>query len=70
MYRRILNLLALCVLAGVAAATWYWSRPGDDTSPALRSAGEQPPSYYLKDATLLETNEDGRELDHIRPNHV
>jgi len=66
LYRRILNLLALCVLAGVAAATWYWSRPGDDTSPALRSAGEQPPSYYLKDATLLETNEDGRVLYQIR----
>lgn len=66
MYRRILNLLALCVLAGIAAATWYWSRPPEDMPTATGASAEQPPSYYLKDAILLETNDDGRVLYQIR----
>ncbi|HEX6993200.1 MAG TPA: LPS export ABC transporter periplasmic protein LptC [Gammaproteobacteria bacterium] len=70
MYRRILNLLALCVLAGTAAATWYWSRPPEDTTAAIGPAAEEPPSYYLKDATLLETNEDGQVLYQIRAKFV
>lgn len=65
MYRRILNLLALCVLVAAAAATWYWSRPREDVTPAVGTADDRPPSYYLKDATLLQTNDEGRVLYRI-----
>jgi lipopolysaccharide export system protein LptC len=65
LYRRVLNLLALCVLVAAAAATWYWSRPREPMTAALGTADERPPSYYLKDADVLQTNDEGRLLYRI-----
>ena len=65
MYRRILNLLALCVLVAAAAASWYWSRPSEPLTAALGTADDRPPSYYLRDAEVLQTNEEGRLLYRI-----
>jgi lipopolysaccharide export system protein LptC len=65
LYRRIFNLLALCVLVTAAAATWYWSRPREPMTAAVGTADDRPPSYYLKDADVLQTNEEGRLLYRI-----
>lgn len=62
MYRRILNIFALCVLAAVAAATWYWSRPTPPAEPAAALDDERPPSYYLRDALIRRMDDEGRVL--------
>lgn len=70
LYRPILNMLALCVLVAAAAATWYFSRPGEPQTTAIEPVDEQPPSYYLRDAEVLQTNDEGRPLYRIRAQYV
>ncbi|HEX7081038.1 MAG TPA: LPS export ABC transporter periplasmic protein LptC [Gammaproteobacteria bacterium] len=61
MYKRLRNALALCLLIAAAAGTWYWSRP-QAPPPAPPEPGDNPPGYYVRDAVILETGEDGRAL--------
>lgn len=60
MYRRILNTLLLCLLAAAAAGTWYWSRPSPPDPARLRAQDGGLPTYYVRDALLLRTDETGR----------
>lgn len=54
------NTVALLALAAAAAASWYFSRP-QDAAPEGRTDTAGPPlGYYLRDATLLGTDESGR----------
>ncbi len=70
MYRRFLKSLALCVLIAAAAATWYWSRPRESAAPAMGPDDERPPSYYLKDAEVLQTDDQGRLLYRIHADYA
>lgn len=63
--RPIFKMLAFCVLAVAAAATWYFARPHEPAAPRVGTASDQPPSYYLRDADVLQTNDEGRMLYRI-----
>lgn len=54
------NSVALFALAGAAAASWYFSRPQPAAPEAESGSGDAPRGYYLRDATLLGTDETGR----------
>lgn len=60
LYRRILNILFLCLLAAAAAGTWYWSRPAPSDDARQRAREGALPTYYVRDAVLLRTDETGR----------
>jgi len=60
--RNVLVLLALCAAAG---ASWFWNRPGENVPQAVRPS-EVPRGYYLRDATLFGTDDDGRVIYEIR----
>lgn len=62
MYRRILNIVALCALAAIAAATWYWSRPAPPAATLVLPDDDRPPSYYLRDAVIRRMDDEGRVL--------
>lgn len=70
LYRRFLKTLALCALIAVAAATWYLSRPREPAAPAAGLDDERPPSYYLKDAEVLQTDDEGRLLYRIHADYA
>ncbi|MBN1237531.1 MAG: LPS export ABC transporter periplasmic protein LptC [Gammaproteobacteria bacterium] len=60
MYRTLRNGAAICLLIAAAVGTWYWSRttaPAEFEPVPARSA---PLGYYLRDAVLLGTDEQGR----------
>lgn len=60
------NTVALAAVAAAAGLSWYYSRrPPEPGEPATAAAGP-PLSYYLRDATLLGTNESGKYLFRIR----
>ncbi len=59
------NLAALLLLAAAASLSWYFSRSPEQPR---RAAGNGEPGllgYYLRDATLLGTDESGRALVRI-----
>jgi len=60
LYRRILNIFFLCLLAAAAAGTWYWSRPTPPDDARQRAREGALPTYYVRDALLLRTDETGR----------
>ena len=65
MYLNARNTLGLAALAGATVLSWYWSReqPADpETNGNLDSL---PLGYYLTDATILGTDEEGRVLYRI-----
>ncbi len=62
MYRNLRNGAALVLLAAAALATWYFARPAKNPAPAVQESGSYPLGYYLRDATLLGTDEQGRIL--------
>lgn len=65
LYRPMLKLLAFCVLAVAAAVTWFFARPHEPAAPRVGTASDQPPSFYLRDADVLQTNDEGRMLYRI-----
>jgi LPS export ABC transporter protein LptC len=55
----------MCLLFGAALGTWYWSRT---TAPPPEQAVESrstPLGYYLRDAVVLGTDDEGRVLYRI-----
>jgi lipopolysaccharide export system protein LptC len=64
------SILVLCLLTAAAAATWYFSRPPQPGAAAARDGAGGPPSYYLRDAVLLQTDDDGRVLYRIHADLV
>ncbi len=62
MHLNVRNLLYVAFLIGAAGSSWYWSRVGTaDSEPGvLRQT--LPLGYYLTDAEILGTDEDGRPL--------
>jgi LPS export ABC transporter protein LptC len=55
------NTVVLIVLAIAAAATWLFTWPGQDSSPAAENPLESPPlGYYARGARLSRTDEEGR----------
>jgi len=60
LYRRILDILFVCLLAAAAAGTWYWSRPTSPADARDRALDGALPTYYVRDALLLRTDETGR----------
>jgi lipopolysaccharide export system protein LptC len=70
LYRPNFKTLAFCVLAAAAIATWYYSRQGEPAAPTVATVEERPPSYYLRDAEVLQTNDDGRLLYRIHAEYA
>lgn len=62
MYLNIKNVVSIIFLSIVAGASWYWSRTGTVTT----NMGEFPNNlrlgYYLSDAEIVRTKEDGQPL--------
>jgi LPS export ABC transporter protein LptC len=54
------NLLLFLALSGAALATWMLSRVPEPPPLASRESQGAPQGYYLVDATLRETDADGR----------
>lgn len=64
MYVSFRNIAALLSLTAAASLSWYFSRP--PAEPPRVTDGDAPPlGYYLRDATLLGTDESGRLLYRI-----
>ncbi len=62
MYRNLRNGAAFVLLAAAALATWYFARPARKPAPVVQETGAYPLGYYLRDAVLLGTDEQGRIL--------
>lgn len=54
------NAAVLLSLAVAASLSWYFSRPPAETAQAPAGPEGAPLGYYLRDATLLGTDETGR----------
>ncbi len=65
MYLNLRNVFVFVVLTAAAASSWYWSRTGTaDNQPGERRESF-PLGYYLTDAEISGTDEDGRLLYRI-----
>lgn len=54
------NLLIFIVLASIAGASWFWSRPAEQAPARLANEPSEPLGFYLRDAVLLGTDAEGR----------
>lgn len=59
-YRIVRNGAAICLLIAAALGTWYWSRTTAPAAPTAVPARSAPLGYYLRDAVLLGTDDEGR----------
>lgn len=64
-YKSLRNGVAFILLAAAAVGTWYWSRVPEPRDVAGFEAGAHPAGYYLRDAVLLGTDNEGRVLYRI-----
>ena len=62
MHLNVRNLLYVAFLIGAAGSSWYWSRVGPADSEPGVPRQTLPLGYYLTDAAILGTDEDGRPL--------
>lgn len=60
MYRTVRNGAAILLLIAAALGTWYWSRTTAPEGFEPVAARNAPLGYYLRDAVLLGTDEQGR----------
>lgn len=60
------ELFALGALAVVAMLTWLWSRQGADEAPPAAAADAAAPGYYLRGASIVGTDEEGRALFRVQ----
>ncbi len=65
MYLNTRNVLGLSALTATAAFSWLWSRQGIENDSRGGSTRSAPLGYYLKDAAILGTDEEGRPLYRI-----
>ena len=54
------NLLLFIILAGGALVTWVLARVTQETAAPITDSGPAPQGYYLIDAVMNSTNEEGR----------
>lgn len=54
------NVTVFGVLAAAAVSTWFLSRPREPAAPAAAAGGDTPLGYYLRDAVVHGTDENGR----------
>jgi len=54
------NIILFVVLSGAALYTWLVAGPGTTEAPVQTPAATAPSGYYLRNATLLGTDEQGR----------
>jgi LPS export ABC transporter protein LptC len=54
------NTLVMAVLAVLAAATWLYGRPAPTPPRPAPASGAQPLGYYIHDARILGTDDQGR----------
>jgi LPS export ABC transporter protein LptC len=54
------NTLIFCILAAVAAASWFLSRPPAEVSVVSEVEQDTPLGYYLRDAVLIGTDTNGK----------
>ncbi len=59
------EIFGLSALAVVAMLTWLWSRQGVDDGARVVPARLDAPGYYLRDAVIVGTGEDGSALYRI-----
>lgn len=64
------NVVVSVLLVGAVAATWYFDRIGQVTPTAIAPDASAPPGYYLLNAVLLGTNDEGRILYRILAERV
>ena len=62
MYRNFRNTLIYAVLAAAAGSSWYWSRAGTADGQPGELRQSLPVGYYLTDAEISGTGEDGQLL--------
>jgi LPS export ABC transporter protein LptC len=62
MHLNLRNLLYAAFLIGAAGSSWYWSRVGTAESQPGVLRESLPLGYYLTDAEILGTDDDGRLL--------
>ena len=60
------DLFGFSALAAAAMLTWLWSRQGIDNETQAVPPPSAPPGYYLRGASILGTDEEGRTLYRIR----
>lgn len=65
MYLNLKNLLGITLLISIAILSWLWSRRGAEEEPRVAPARSGPLGYYLSDAQILGTDENGRPLYRI-----
>ncbi len=64
------SLVLLVVLFGAAAGSWWLTRSPQRSDPDSGINQEALPGYYLRDATILGTGEDGRLLYQIEAEDI
>lgn len=64
------GVLLLIVLLGAVAGSWWLSRAGDRIPPDSGTGQAEQPGYYLKDANILGTAEDGSLLYRIEADDI
>ena len=62
MYLNPRNLVIFSMLTTAAAASWYWGRVGTSDEPLGELQETLPLGYYLTDAEITGTDEEGRLL--------
>lgn len=59
MARGLSNALMTGVLAAAVVLTWYWGRPPAEVPDSRASGGDPERGYYLRDAVMRNTDENG-----------
>ena len=60
------ELFSLGALTAIAMLTWLWSRQGIDNEDPVAAQSAAVPGYYLRGASILGTDEQGRALFHVQ----
>ncbi len=66
MYPNLRNVVIFSLLSGAAGASWYWGRVGTANAPPGALREPLPLGYYLTDAEITGTDEQGQLLYRIR----
>lgn len=65
LHRRLLNAIVVGLLVAAAVGTWILSQRAEPEAELARTGDGTPPTYYLRDAVMLRTDESGRVLYRI-----
>ena len=70
MYLNTKNLVVILFLSAAASASWYWSRAGTAINSPREFRDNSRLGYYLSNAEIVSTNEDGHPLYKIWANRA